>query len=192
MAMIKTCVVAAWCALWAASAGAHELPTNRLSLVLRDAHHVTLTYFIDYVGALHQSMAPQKGLREFVLQGAAMAPADFQGVLARAHATLSAQTRLTLPTGGALVISKWQWPAPARAQALLQKRAMQMLVPADAGGVAHAHDTVDEVQAQATSAQRISSLQLQLPPALGKVLTVSYRPRQAWATPNAKPLVIGF
>lgn len=56
-------ILAVWlaCALTTAAA-AHELPANRVTLVLRDDNHLSLTCFIDYTTALHRALVPQRAL----------------------------------------------------------------------------------------------------------------------------------
>ena len=177
----------AWLAcLLTSAAAAHELPTNRVTLVLRDDNHLSLTCFIDYTTALHRALAPQRALQDFVLQYAAMKPAEFQKELLKAQQKFKAGTALSLPTGEALTMN-WRWPEPARAQALLQARAMQTLV----GAADHGHETPFEVHAEAASTRAIASVVVRLPDEFGKLLVVSYRPKQTWLAPHT-PASIGF
>lgn len=185
---IKRFLTAVLATVCATAAFAHEMQANRLTMVLRDDTHLSLTYFVDYAQALHQVLAPRQPLQEFVLTVSSMKPAEFDAALVKAHAQLSAGTRITLPTGEAVVISKWQWPEPARARALLQARAMQMVVGSGVGAGNHAHDPPVEARAEATASRRMASVSVRLPPELGPVLVVSYRPRQAWARPTAAPV----
>jgi hypothetical protein len=69
------------------NAFAHELQANRASLVLRDSQHLSLTFFVDYVGVLHQVLAPQRTLQEFVLMYASMKPLELQSQLLAAQKT---------------------------------------------------------------------------------------------------------
>lgn len=181
-------ILAVWlaCALTTAAA-AHELPANRVTLVLRDDNHLSLTCFIDYTTALHRALAPQRALQDFVLQYAAMKPAEFQKELLKAQQKFKTGTTLALPSGEPLTLSHWRWPEPSHAQQLLQQRAMQTLV----GAAEHAHETPFEVHAEAASTRAIASVVVRLPDEFGKTLVVSYRPKQAWLAPRAAAL-IGF
>ncbi len=188
MSIIKQFLAAAaLCPLFTALF-AHELQANRLTVVLRDDTHVSLTYFIDYPAALHRALAPKRPMVEFIGVYSAMKPADFQKELSKAQAKFTSSTRLAPPAGTPLTITNWQWPEPARVQALLQERAMQALV---ASGE-HAYEAALEVHAEATSPRNISSIAAQLPEEFGKVLVISYLPRQAWAAPGAAPTPIKF
>ena len=54
-------------ALLFASAGAgHELQDNRATLVLRDKTHISVTFYLAYSAVLHQTLAPQRPLAEFL------------------------------------------------------------------------------------------------------------------------------
>lgn len=181
-------LLAAWlaCALTTAAA-AHELPANRVTLVLRDDRHLSLTCFIDYTTALHRALAPQRALHDFVLQYAAMKPAEFQKELLKAQQKFKAGTTLALPTGEPLTLRHWRWPEASHAQQLLQQRAMQSVV----GGAEHAHEMPFEVHAEVASPRAIASVVARLPDEFGKLLVVSYRPRQVWVAPHA-PTSIRF
>lgn len=185
---IKQLCIGLLLGLLGAASGSHELPSNRLTLVLRDDTHLSLTYFIDYATTLHRTLAPEIALREFILVYSAMKQADFEAALSKAHARLSAGTRLALPNGEAVAIRNWRWPSSARARNLLQASAMQML----SGGGRHEHDAVHEVHAEAIPSRGIAALTIRLPEELGKVLVVSYQARQAWAEPRAAPTPIRF
>lgn len=181
-------LVAALSCLLGAAGNAHEMPENRLTLVLRDETHLSLSYFVDYTEALHQALAPKRTLQDFILVYSAMKQSDFEAALTRAHAQLIVGTQLVLPKGEMLPTRNWQLPPPARARALLQERTMQMLV----GGDDHVHPAACEIRAEATSTRPIGSVSVRLPPELGKVLLVSYQPRQIWIEPRAASIAIGF
>ena len=170
------------------TAMAHELPANRVALVLRDDTHVSLTAFIDYTEALHQTLAPQQTQQEFLLQYSTLKPSDFRAAAVQAHALWREGLRLILATGEPLAARQWQWPDPERIQASLKARAMNLLT----GGDGHDQISVDEIHAEATVAKKIGSLSVALPQQWGRVLVVSYRPRQAWKEPGSAPLEVGF
>lgn len=176
--------------LWLAATGAiaHELQANRLTMVLRERNHLSLTFYVDFGDALHRILAPKRPFQEFVLVHAAMKPQDFEKELLRAQVKIQAETRLTPADGRDVAITQWTWPEPARVQAALQERAMQAVVaPAD-----HAHGAPAEIRAEAAAARDIDALAVRLPEAFGQVLIVSYRPAQAWAAPGAAPVTIRF
>ena len=188
----KRLAIAALLCLLAATGGAHETPTNRLTLVLRDETHLSLSYFVDYAEALHQALAPKRTLQDFTLLFSAMKQSEFEAALTKAHAQLIVGTLLVLPNGEMLTTRNWQLPTPAGARAMLQERAMQMLTGGSGGVDAHAHPAAHEVRAEATSTRPIGSVSVRVPSELGKVLVVSYQPRQTWIEPRAKPVTVEF
>jgi hypothetical protein len=169
-------------------ANAHELPSNRMTVVLRDETHLSLTYWVDYPEALRRALMPQKTLTEFALTHSAMPAADFQKQLEKAHAKFSSQTRLTLATGKVLEMAQWRWPEAAQVQALLQQHAMQAL----AAPKQHAHATPLEIHAQAASPQKIEAISVATPAEFSRVLMVSYKPQQTWLMPGASSALVKF
>ncbi len=167
---------------------AHELQANRLTLVLRERNHLSMTFFIDYTNALHRALAPQRTFQEFVLSYSAMPAPDFEKEVQRAQSRFQSATRLSLSSGQELRIDHWSWPDPVRVQASLQERAMQMMVaPED-----HPHESPEEISAEVTARQSIEGLSVRLPEEFQQVLVVSYRPTQRWVQPGAHSAKIGF
>jgi hypothetical protein len=178
--------------LWAlaASATAHELQDNRATLVLRDGVHLALTLFVDYPNVLHQVLAPQSTVQQFMLMHSAMKPQEFQAQLVAAQRRLQDGISITMSTGKTVALTQWVWPDAASVQKLLQQRAMQSLVaPKD-----HAHMVPMEIRAEAKSsnASDLKSVTLQLPAVLQQVLVVSYQPKQVWVKPHTPPPAIHF
>lgn len=174
------------CAL-AGSVAAHEVQTNRLTLVLRDQSHISLTFFLDYPGVLHRALAPGRPFQEFVVMYSAMTPAEFQRELRRAEQRLQSGTHLSLPSGE-VPIAGWKWPEAGKAQALLREITMTALVaPAD-----HSHQEPVEIRAEATAPQPIVSIDVRLPAEMQDVLVVSYRPSQVLARPRGGATRVTF
>jgi hypothetical protein len=156
---------------------AHELQTNRVMLVLRDSHHLSLTFFIDYVDAIYDTLAPELPFEKFVMVHSAMPPVAFKQALIRAHQKLEADTQLTGPGGKALALTNWRWPDAVKVQDALKQRAMRMVVGSKEP---HIHEPAVEVQAEATASTTPTSVTLKLPEVLQPALLVSYRPAQVW------------
>jgi hypothetical protein len=169
------------------AAVAHELQDNRATLVLRDRQHLALTLFVDYPKVLHQVLAPQSSMQEFVMLHSAMQLPEFQTQLLVAQRKLQGATSVVLSSGKTVAFTQWVWPEAGSVQKL---RAMQAIVaPKD-----HAHMVPMEIRAETTSsnANDFKSVRLQLPSALQQVLVVSYQPQQVWLKPNATSPVINF
>jgi hypothetical protein len=174
----------------ASSAVAHELESNRATLVLRDSQHLSLTFFVDYPGVLHQVLAPQRPLKEFVLTYSAMKHQEFQSQLLGAQRKLQSAIGVTLHNGRPAALTRWVWPQAKAVQAALQQRAMQSVVaPAE-----HPHEAQMEITAQASSSgtSDFNSITMQLPPQFQQVLVVSYQPKQVWIKPGTPSPAIAF
>jgi hypothetical protein len=172
------------------NAQAHELDSNRATLVLRDQQHLSVTFYLDYASVLHQVLAPQKPVQEFLLMASAMKPQEFQVQLQAAQRKLQSATVLAPRQGKAAELTQWVWPEATAVQGLLQQRAMQAVVaPSD-----HAHTVRTEVRAEARSGKAgdFTSVTLRLPTEFKEVLLVSYQPKQVWAKPLAPLPVISF
>lgn len=174
--------------LMAATVFAHELQANRLTLVLRDRNHLSMTFFIGYTDALHRALAPRRTFREFALVYSAMKPQELEKELLRAQAKFQNDTRLTLSAGKQANITNWKWPDAARVQVLLQESVMQSVVaPSD-----HSHEAPVDIHAEVIAPQNISSVTIRLPEEFQRVLVVSYRPSQVWVESNTPSPAIKF
>ena len=167
---------------------AHELPDNRLTLVLRDDNHLSLGFYIHYADALHRALSPRTSFQEFTLVYSSLAAADFEKEMQRAQMKFRLGTRVVLASGAALTIANWQWPAPATVQRSLQERAMASVVAPSA----HSHDAPTEIRAEVVSAAAISAVSVLLPDEFQNVLVVSYRPAEVWIQPKQPSPVIKF
>jgi hypothetical protein len=182
--------------LWVATflsitpASCHELAENRVTVVLRDDTHVSLTFYVDYPEVLWAVLAPKNSQREFLLAYSAMKPEDFQKQMLRAQSKLQAETRATLNGGKTATITGWVWPDAARIQALIQQEVMASMVGTNAN--AHTHEAPAEIRANITCGKPIKDANIQFAEAFGKMLLVSYRPKQIWVAPKQAPALIRF
>lgn len=195
-ALVLTCAMLAFAA--PSPARAHELPSNRLTLVLRDSRHLSLTFYIDYLDTLHKTLAPERSADEFALLHAAMPAAEFQQTVTRAHAKLEDATRLTTAGGKVLKPTQWRWPTAQSTHTLIQQRAMQLVANSQtnsaetAKSTPHEHGSVSAVAAEVSASVDLSTVSVTLPEPMMPVLVVSYRPAQVWVKPRSGPQTIKF
>ena len=171
-----------------APADAHELPGNRLTLVQRDRNHLSMTFYLAYSEVLHRALAPNRTYPEFLARCASLGAGELEAELTKAQAWLQTETRLALPSGQAVRITRWRWPDAAWARNLLREQAMR----ATAGPGRHTHEEPVEVRAEATAAQDLSAVTIRMPGAFQNVLIVSYRPVQTWVEGGSASPVIRF
>jgi len=165
----------------AAPVAAHELDSNRATLVLREPGLVSLSLYVDYPALLQHTLAPNEPLEKFLFTAAAMPADKFRASLEQAQQRLQAGSQLLLPGGRTQAFSRWSWPEAGRVQQLLRQRVMQQ-VAAPTGEPA---DAILEIQAEVLLPSPAASLRLQLSPAFGRTLVVWYRPDQQWVEPGA-------
>ncbi len=173
-------------------AQAHELPDNRVTMVLRDETHVSLTFYVDYPDVLNAVLAPKKSHREFLLASAAMKPEDFRQQILLVQAKLQAETRATLNGGKEATITGWAWPDAASIQTMIQKEVMELMVGRAANPSQHTHEEPTEIRANITHDKPIIDANIQFAEAFGKMLLVSYRPQQNWVAAKQVSSLIKF
>lgn len=176
------------------SVQAHELPDNRVTMVLRDETHVSLTFYVDYPDVLNAVLAPKKSHREFLLASAAMKPEDFRQQILLVQSKLQAETHATLNGGKEATITGWAWPDAARIQALIQKEVMASLVGrvGNPSASTHTHEEPTEIRANITHDKPINDANIQFAEAFGKMLLVSYRPQQTSVATKKMSSLIKF
>jgi hypothetical protein len=188
---ILTSLVALMALLSIMSAHCHELPDNRVTMVLRDETHISLTFYVDYPDVLNLALAPKKSHREFLLAYSAMTPEDFHKEMLRAQQILQTETRAMLNGGGKVVITGWVWPDSTRVQATIQREVMQAMVGTSANAP-HPHEAPTEIRANIAHNKPIKDANIQFAEAFGKILLVSYRPKQIWLKHKEASLRIEF
>ena len=167
---------------------AHELQENRATLVQREANFVSMTLYIDLPEALHRALAPERSFGAFALAQANLPPDAFRAVMRQAVGRMQSEMRVTALAGRPISVERWVWPEPERVQALLRERLMEAVVaPGD-----HTHTAPLEVRAELYSVMPITSLRVQFAAALGRVMVVSYRPKQVWVESSSPSPVITF
>ncbi len=170
------------------TAASHELTDNRATVVLRDASHLSLTMYLRYTEAVQKVLAPRSGYWEFVTAVSALSPSDFEKQMRGAHEALQAGTRVYIDGRTPRAFSNWTWPTSTSSQRLFQQRLMEATV----GGGSHQHEEPIEVRAEFASTGTVRGVNVEFSKALGKVLLVWYRPRQAWLNAGEPSALIKF
>ena len=170
------------------SVSAHDVVANRLTLVQREANHVSMTLVIDYVTTIRAVAAPAASYKEFAIACSGMADAQLQRTLSQAHATLEQGIVLHDAQHHTLRVSPLRWPSLIESRKLLQQSAMAAI----ALGTDKAEPTTLELTADIVANQRIQVLDVQLPAALADVLVVSYKPVQTTIDPQSRKARITF
>jgi hypothetical protein len=160
---------------------AHEVESYRISVVLRDQNHVSITLYIVYLVAMFRALGTDVSFSEFILAHASMNQDDLGRDLSRAQALLEKELQLVLPKGQTVGFTNWKWPDPLKTQADMRQLVMAAMIP----GGDHMHAAIAEVTAEAQTSVAITKVKLHLPAALLPSLLVFYRANQIWVDRNA-------
>jgi hypothetical protein len=152
----------------------HELPENRIALVVRDSRVVNLTLYLNVGGSLHQSIAPQMPWKQFIAIRAAMPDLELDIELRKFIANIQNGTILQNQNNGTLVITSWKWPDFKLIQAQLRRMAMDSVI----SNSSHAHEEPIQITAQSISKQNISEISIKVPSEIKPVTVVAYEPQQ--------------
>lgn len=156
-------------------APAHDLAAHRLTLVVHNERHLQAQWQLDWLDLLHDLLAPDGDPALLLLRLASEPAAALEGPMARVRTLLEQQAALRTEDGRALPLTRWQWPSAAQLHEALQQRAARQLL----GERVH-EPLLLPVRAEALAEQALHQLELDVPPALERVLVVSYAPQQRW------------
>lgn len=168
---------------------AHELPSDRLTLVQREATHLALTFRVDDLALMKRLLAPGASNGDFFMPLSAMAERDFARTLARARSRFETGLVLRDGRGRPLRLERWRWPSMGDVRRRIRTVVMQSVV----GEGAHTHSEPVEITVDAISDSDIDGVDLALPAAAADMVVVSYRPvQQEYRAGRTEPLRIGF
>jgi hypothetical protein len=157
----------------------HELAEDRLTIVQRDARHLSLQLLVDMPALLHRVNAPKQPGGQFILTLSTQPASQLEAAMRKVQQRV--QTELQLRQAGrVLKPSNWRWPDTAKVQEALRQRAMQMVVAPHE----HGHESTLKIEADVLAPQDIAGLSLALPAELKPLMVVSYRPQQRWVAPG--------
>lgn len=183
-----SCAILAGSCWFLTNANAHELESNRVTIVLRDDIHLNLVFRLNYLEYVHQLYAKGLSQKEFIMRFATLSEDDFNSLVSQAQLHLMTETRLVKSNGVNLKIQHWKWPSTSDLHESLREYAMQIIVDPHAD----IHMKFIEVQADAVSEDIISNCTISLPQALTTALIVNYKANQQWYQFDEKTLRLNF
>lgn len=185
-ALVLACMAVS-IALWSPQVAAHELESDRLTLVLRQDRLIEFTWRGDLLAALHRMMSPEEPYAEYLTRLAASSPLEVDRLLEQALQRWAREWVLTLEPSGKGQWQRWNWPRAKQVQAAAQSQLMQRVTGA------HEHPQPQSVTAQWLAATGpVQSLKVSVPPALRPLTVVSYRPRQSLVNVKDATVSVGF
>ena len=155
---------------------AHELEVNRLTIVMRDQSHLSLTFRVDEIALLGRFLAPDVSTLEFAVSMAAIEREQFDDLIERARERLSSKIVLVDQQAKQLVLRNWRWGSIERLRSEIQQFAMGAVV----GGGVHSHLQSSEIHVDAIASEPVSSVTVSLPVEAETILVVSYKTVQKY------------
>lgn len=158
---------------------AHELASDRLTVVMREPGHIALEFRIDELTLLRRLLASDATVDEFMISMAAMSDTTFDEVVDRGRFRFESQVVILDQNDSKLALLNWHWTSKDKLREKIRELAMAAVV----GGELHSHDSANVITADAISVSPISRITLRLPKQTSKILVVAYRPRQTAVDP---------
>lgn len=180
--------VMAMCCVSAVAGRAHELETDRLTVIQREPNHLALTLRIDEIALMQRLLAPGSTRNEFLLACVALPPEALENKLSRARTLFAAQFSVRDDRGRIVPLQGWQWPKLQVSRQRLSEAALALI----ATGEAHVHAAPAELIADAVATRPLERASIVQPESLPDLTVVSYRPTQRRATTPGKPLPLRF
>lgn len=152
----------------------HEIESDRLTIVMREPQHLSLTFRVDEVALMGHLLAPTAAPTEFVLSMAAMSDQAFASAVKQARRSFETRVKLTDQTGSPLQLRQWRWTSQDLLRAEFRERVMDSIA---SGGTA-GHHFVSEINADAVGTTPISAVNVGLPEPMTGIVVIAYRPMQ--------------
>ena len=167
----------------------HELEADLLTVVLRDANHVSLTFRVDEAGVMHRLLSPRSSDAEFLLPLSAMGDETFAIVVQNFRKRFEQEVQVRDEAQRPILLTGWHWPDITETRQRFRQLAMQGLV----GAASHEHLPPTVITVDAVSRTEISRVDLRLPGALEGLTVVHYRPlQQTWRSATRSRLDLKF
>ena len=182
----RSWLVVLWlaCPLWAVAGDVHY---NQMDIKRDGRDKLVLTMSLNLTHLLHQVLAPQTPLVDFLKFHSELSDNALQTVLAKAGTQLGDKTFMLLPSGGKLWIRQWQFPTmPALREAL---KAHLFLI--DMPSATPVHVPPMWVQAVGHSKSPLNRAQLQVHKAFHPLWVVQ-RQDQFWLTEQIPLAIVNF
>ena len=154
---------------------AHELESNRLTLVLREPNHLVASFHLNFIDLLHVAVAPHLPFDEFLAVYSTLPVPVLQSQLNRVEQSVQSTLLLSTQDHEELKLKDWLWPDAAAVQEQMRQHVMKALTMPEA----HDKQQQMEVHAEAVSKNPIISARLILPALLGQTVVVWYHVNQA-------------
>lgn len=172
------------CPSWALSADVHY---NQMHIQREGGNRFVVALSLNLTQVLHQVLAPQSSLADFLKTYSDAPDKVLQTALAKAGSELGQKSFMVLPTGAKVGIRDWQFPPLAALRESLKAHAFLLEIPS----TTPAHVPPMIVQAQGQSKTPVGRAQLQVHKVLHPLWVVQPHD-QLWLTEHMPLAVVTF
>jgi len=169
---------------WALAGDVHY---NQMDIKREGGNRFVFSLSLNLTLVLHQVLAPQTPLADFLKTYSGASDKDLQTALTKASAQLGDKSFMLLPSGSKVSIRPWQMPPLAALREALKAHAFLMEMPS----ATPVHVPPMWVQAHGQSKAPVGRAQLQVHKALHPVWVI-HQQDQFWLTDQIPLAVVGF
>jgi len=157
-------------------ANAHEVASNRLSLVQRESSHISATFYVSPQDFFKPVLGVQITAPTIYIHLASLGDDAFLDLFTKAQNFYQQNINFKLNKDKMAQRGDWQFASWQSVRQQIQLDLAQQLVNPNA----HAHTEPVQFSVQLTGNSELSVVQPKLPPHWGKVLVIASKPRQRW------------
>jgi len=166
---------------------ADDVHYNQMDIKREGGNRFVFSLSLNLTLVLHQVLAPQTPLADFLKTYSGASDKDLQTALTKASAQLGDKSFMLLPSGSKVSIRPWQMPPLAALREALKAHAFLMEMPS----ATPVHVPPMWVQAHGQSKAPVGRAQLQVHKALHPVWVI-HQQDQFWLTDQIPLAVVGF
>jgi hypothetical protein len=167
------------CLIWPCTVtmvNAHEVASTRLSLVQREAAHVSATFYVSPPDFFKPVLDGQITAQTVFVHLASLDDAAFEDLYTKAQTFYQQKISFKLNKDKQAYLSYWQFASWQSVKRQIQLDLAQQLVNPNM----HAHIEPVQFSVQLTGNSELSVVQPKLPSHWGKVLVIASKPQQRW------------
>ncbi len=168
-----------YCSIWLCTftmANAHEVASTKLSLVQREASHVSATFYVSPQDFFTPVLDGEITAQTVYMHLASLDDDAFADLYSKAQTLYQQKISFKLNKDKQAHLSNWQFAAWQSVKRQIQLDLAQQLVNPNM----HAHIEPVQFSVQLTGKTELSVVQPKLPSHWGKVLVIASKPQQRW------------
>jgi hypothetical protein len=180
-------IIALFFFLTVGNASAHDINSNKISLIMREKSHISVVMNINLLKAMNHVVSPQVKYADFIMTFSNMEPKLFQREYEKTKIKIISGLIVFAKDQSKLSTRDWKWPMPRELQNQFQIYVMELMT----GNHDHSKEPIYEITAEIIDKADKSSIQIQVLKEIQPILLISYKPTTNWGSEN-KATIINF